>query len=249
MKSWIQLLARRFGYEIRKAPSKNFHSAPIFDLAISYLLSTLGHSLTFIQVGANDGKFGDPLRKYILKYPWKGVLIEPQPEIYEQLLLNYAGLEDRVCFENVAISNTPHQIPLYRLPGNLSRDDVACDFASSVASSSQTITARQMRVKSRQLVKIMVPTARLDDIVMRYELNGLEILQIDTEGFDWQVLQTLDLTKTRPMLIQFEHGHLSPNVIGTMIQHLNSFDYLVYYGGHESDSVAMRSDLLKTINC
>jgi hypothetical protein len=73
----------------------------------------------------------------------------------------------------------------------------------------------------------------------------LDVLQLDTEGFEWDVLQTLDLAECRPLLIRFEHGHLSPKIIGTMTQHLNGYGYLVYFGGYESDSVALRGDFIR----
>ena len=37
-----------------------------------------GHELTFIQVGGFDGITTDPLYKYITRYGWRGVLLEPQ---------------------------------------------------------------------------------------------------------------------------------------------------------------------------
>ena len=37
-----------------------------------------GPELTFVQIGVFDGITGDPLRKYIGKCGWRGVLVEPQ---------------------------------------------------------------------------------------------------------------------------------------------------------------------------
>ena len=241
MKRWLRNTAYRLGYEIRKAPLRNFKSAPIYDLALHYLLSRRGENLKFIEVGANDGSFADPLRAYIVKYPWTGVLVEPQPDVFNRLRANYAGTESRLSFENVAISRNSQPIPLFRLSANAAKNG---QHAASVASSDPRITAMQLGVKSDQLEKIMVPTTTLDDLVAKYGLNDLDILQLDTEGFDWEVLQTLDLRKIRPRLISFEHGHLSPKVIGRMTQHLNEHDYLLNFGGHQSDSVAMRSDFV-----
>jgi FkbM family methyltransferase len=239
----LRSAARRFGFEIRKAPFANFESVPVFDLALQYLLTTRGSELTFIEVGANDGEFNDPLREYIVKFQWRGVLIEPQPDVFERLKLNYAGQSDRLSFENVAISTDTAPIALYRLPDScpLSRQK----FAAAVASSNQGRTARLLPVKPHQLEKVVVPTAQLDDIIVKHHLAGLHILQIDTEGLDWEVLQTLDLTKNRPLLIRYEHGHLSAQVIGAMTQHLNAHGYLVNFGGLEADSVALRRDFIK----
>jgi hypothetical protein len=40
----------------------------------------------FFQIGANNGLTDDPLRQFVTKYHWHGVLIEPQPQVFQQLL-------------------------------------------------------------------------------------------------------------------------------------------------------------------
>ena len=237
MKSWVRRTARSFGYEIRKAPFPHFNPVSVFDLAVNYMIATRGDKLTFIEVGANDGIAGDPLREFILKYHWKGVLIEPQPAVFERLKANYAGLDEGISFENVAISSNPAPLHLYRLSST---------SPSTVASANPKIAARQLNAKSHELEKITVPTARLDDIVEKYKLTSLDVLQLDTEGCEWDILQTLDLTKTRPWLIHFEHGHLTPQTIGRMTQHLNAHGYPVNFGGNQADSLAIRNDFITT---
>lgn len=234
--------AQRFGYEIRKAPLPGFTPAPVFDLAVQFLMLRRGPALRFVQVGANDGARGDPLRKYILRNAWIGVLVEPQPEVYESLKANYAGLEDRLSFENVAISDQPGTVTLYRA----ALAPAGHDGASTVASMNAALTAMQLRQKASELQRIRVPAVRLDDLIGKHGLHDLDLLQIDTEGYDWRVLQTLDLARTAPRLIQFEHGHLSPGDISRMTAHLNDHGYSLYFGGHQSDSLAMRGDLLQS---
>ena len=247
MKKIIIRTLRKKGYEIRKAPSSSFNPMPIFDLAVNYLITKSSENLSFIQVGANDGVFGDPLRKYILKYEWNGVFIEPQPEIYKELLINYKGLKKKLYFENLAISNNSESISLFRPfigEGEINGSKSVIE-KSSIASVNPTITARQFGVRESDLEEIKVATITLDEIVKKYQLSKLDILQIDTEGYDWEVLKTLNLKQTRPYIIQFEHGHMNPNIIDEISCHLRDNQYLLYFGGHESDSVAIRSDLIE----
>lgn len=239
VKLLLQRFAKKYGYEIRKAPS-GFQPLPVFKLALQYLLLTRGDQLTFIEVGANDGISGDPLREFIVKYPWKGVLVEPQPDVFETLRSNYAGFEDRVCFENVAISKSSAPIEMYRLPKNFKTKH----GGPTIASSDPRVTAKQSHTKTSNLEKITVPTAMLDTIVQKHGLTDLDLLQLDTEGFDWDVLQTLNLNQTRPWMIGFEHGHLSPATIRDMVRHLNQHGYLVHFGGYQTDSVAVREDFI-----
>jgi FkbM family methyltransferase len=242
MKALVQRTARKYGYEIRKAPLPNFQCVSVFDLALHYLIAVRGEQKTFLEVGANDGLSGDPLREYILKHKWKGVLVEPQPDVFARLKANYAGVHEGIAFENVAVSSDSKPLTMYRLPPSSANSTIG---TATVASADQKIAARQLGMSADKLEKIEVPTARLDDIVARHGLHALDILQLDTEGFDWDVLQTLDLKKTRPWLIRFEHGHLSPKTIAAMTEHLNAHDYDVNFGGYESDSVALRKDFIK----
>jgi len=244
LKAGIAKTFRKMGYEIRKAPSPGYRSVQVFDLAIHYLLATRGTRLSFIEVGANDGLFGDPLREYIVNYPWTGVLIEPQPNVFERLKENYAGYFDRLSFENVAISPSRTPLVLYRLAAGSSRDG---RVVSAVASSNAMTTAKQLGIKPARLEKISVATARLDEIIEKHRLSRLDVLQLDTEGFEWPVLQTLDLAKNRPALIRFEHGHMSPQAISEITKHLNTHGYALYFGGYESDSVALREDFLQQV--
>lgn len=242
MKSLLRAAANRFGYELRKAPAPGYNSVPVFDLALRYMMLRRGQHLTFIEVGANDGESGDPLRPYILRYPWRGVLVEPQPDIFARLTTAYASLTDRISFENIAISGSTTNLTLYRLP---STSPHFSPFATTVVSSNPAVTARQLHVSTAELEEIHVPAMTLEKLVEKYSFSEIDILQLDTEGFDFEVLKTLDLRRHRPILIRFEHGHLSPRAIGESTRHLNDHDYAVYFGGRQSDSLALRNDFIE----
>ena len=68
----------------------------------------------FVQVGSNDGVHGDPLRLWIIKYRWRGILIEPVQHLFEKLKHNYRDSEGLI-FENTAIAETDGYKTFYRL--------------------------------------------------------------------------------------------------------------------------------------
>jgi FkbM family methyltransferase len=156
------------------------------------------------------------------------------------------GLEDRLSFENVAITGLSNTVTLYRAKDTFRKTDGTTIFRSSLASLNPRFASILLGVKAVDLEAILVPTARLDDLVAKYRLHDLDLLHIDTEGHEPQVLDTLDLSKTKPKLIQFEHGHLSPKVLGGITESLNAHDYLVYYGGYQADSLAMHCSLFES---
>ena len=233
----FQHLLRRHGIELRKTPP-DYVPLPVFDLAVQALMAQRGDALRFVQIGANNGIDGDPLRRYIVKHPWRGVLVEPQPNIFALLKANYATYADRLSFENVAISRGGSLV-LYLPPADWPRDKHGVTYVSGVPS----VLARQIDVAESTLTRIEVPAMTLDALLAKHGIEQLDLLQIDTEGFDWEVLQAIDLTRFRPAIIHIETGHLSRDALAKVAAHLTHADYLFYYGGWQGDSVAMRRDV------
>jgi FkbM family methyltransferase len=245
LKDLVRRTTRKVGHEIRKFPSVSFSAAPVFDMAVQLLMATRGERVKFIQVGANDGKFGDPLRKYILKYPWHGILVEPQPDVFVKLCENYAPFADQLKFENVAIAEGQTTIAMYRLASGAKSGVSDGTYRSSVVSACADVTARQLGIRPRDLERFLVPCTTLDDLIIKHHATDLDILQIDTEGYDWQVLKTLKFSNARPAIIQFEHGHLSHRDIDHAVRFLNSCAYRIFWGGWQSDTIALRSDFVE----
>jgi len=80
----------------------------------------------------------------------------------------------------------------------------------------------------------------LNALFARHRITKLDVLQIDVEGYDWDVLQTLDLGRVSPTLIQIETGHLGRRTLTKMAKHLNDAGYLFHYGGSQGDALAMK---------
>ena len=49
----------------------------------------------------------------------------------------------------------------------------------------------------------------LPALLDEYAIDKIDILHIDTEGYDWNILSQLDLNKYQPSFILFESNHLS----------------------------------------
>jgi FkbM family methyltransferase len=197
------------GVEFRKVPAHQASQLPVFQLAVNLLMAQRQPSLSFIQVGANDGVYVDPLRSYVQRFGWRGVLVEPQPDVFARLVENYRDQADRLIFENVAIAPRDRQVVLYRVPGLTAVADQTMQDSLSVTSAHPQVVARQGGVAAHQLEQVLVPAVRLDELIERHALTDLDLLQIDCEGYDGEVLQAIDLSRHRPRLIQFEHGHMA----------------------------------------
>ncbi|MCC7409550.1 MAG: FkbM family methyltransferase, partial [Phycisphaeraceae bacterium] len=182
LRNAIQRLTNRHGYEIRKFPAVKYPRYPYFDLALATLLARAANDkLWFIQVGANDGNYGDPLRKWIQRPNFHGVVVEPQPNVFQRLKNNYKLLADRIICENSAVSRSAGSLELYRVPVSATANAQQV-WESSIASTNPHVVARQAGLPVSRLEKVAIPCLTLDDLLNKHKLPALDLLQIDTEG-------------------------------------------------------------------
>ena len=96
-------LVKVFGYRIEKLRDTVKAPIDVLDLLLTKV-SAERSDFFFVQIGANNGLTDDPLRQFVTKYHWHGCLVEPQPQVFQQLLKNYAQ-EKQLAFENSAIAD------------------------------------------------------------------------------------------------------------------------------------------------
>ena len=75
-------LAMRQSIRLRIEKLKDTVRAPIdvLDLLLTKV-SAERPDFFFVQIGANNGLTDDPIRQFVTKYHWHGVLVEPQPQV------------------------------------------------------------------------------------------------------------------------------------------------------------------------
>lgn len=133
-------LIMQTGRELRRCPRPIAYNAygrivPTLHMLIG-LRFVQNKDLYFVQIGANDGVRADSLHKAIELYKMKGILIEPQPELFSELLSNYSQCNDGLIFLQTAVSNSDTEVTLYRNKPN--KENIK-DFRTGIASVSQDI--------------------------------------------------------------------------------------------------------------
>src|SRR6266545_3350252 len=56
------------------------------------------------------------------------------------------------------------------------------------------------------IVPEIVPAVSLEELFAKYNVQRIDLLQIDTEGYDSEIIRMLFDTIWRPELVRFEHG-------------------------------------------
>ncbi len=174
----------------------------------------LDDAFQFVQIGAFDGVTADPIHHLVKTYGWRGVLVEPQWEAYELLRQNYEDCTN-LQFFNVAIGTENGEITLYTRPGG----------TVQAASLKRDLMCKPGR-RGRALLGRQVKCWTFDRLLQEANLRGtIDLLQIDAEGYDYEIIRSLDLAAVRPAIIHYEHMVLSQRDRNACLQLLADHGY------------------------
>lgn len=140
----------------------------------------------FVQIGANDGIYYDPIRKWILDRGWPGIMFEPQTECFDQLQRLYEG-NDQIRLVNKGIARESGTYRLYR---------------HSSGSGCFSLLCRPNFCRPEDFLE--VECLSMQAAQAEYGFKHADLLVIDTEGYDLEILDSIDLIKFKPRNIWFE---------------------------------------------
>ncbi len=195
-------------------------------------------------VGANDGKFGDPIFRLIksrLASETDILLFEPQPYIIPYLSENYA-FHPSHHIVNAAIGPGSDLVlhavrkeawerfspayaenwPVYRAPTGVTsterRQVLEWVKKQNPDERDPDALVAELRVPCSTLVHALERLGRPMEI---------DVLQVDAEGFDDEVIYACDINRTRPAVIYFEDNHLPVHRRRRLREHLEPAYHLL----------------------
>jgi FkbM family methyltransferase len=204
-----------------------------------------------IQVGANDGINHDPIHKFVKRDKWNGLLIEPQPDVFRYQLFPLYLKDEGIYLENIAISDKVALMDMYKI--SFTRERWATGLTTFHRPTLQEKVDRGDVGKIAKRKGIKVP-ARLEDYIdqvkvesktfeflrAKYQIQEVDVLQIDVEGFDFEVIKLYDLQENKPKVIVFESRHLSDDEYAEADRYFTDNGFLL--NRVKGDSVAVRKD-------
>jgi FkbM family methyltransferase len=199
---YIKLIVNKLGIDIvAYRPTKIKNPFNVLEFVIPYYLAS-NEPFSFVQIGANNGIRWDPLHDLILKYHLDGLLVEPLPDMFEQLKKNYAS-ESQLSFENVAIATENGTRTLFRVKPNAN----VPDYAHGLASFNKTL----LEGFNQFIQEIQVPTLTIGALLQKNKINHITLLQVDTEGYDYEIIKMFFHERVLPEIINYENINLSKN--------------------------------------
>jgi FkbM family methyltransferase len=209
-------LTRRLGLQ------RDFCCHPV-QIAINELGKDKGFCV--IQIGAyignsaNDPLYG-ALRQFLMQDRGALIAVEPVKAYYDELVRNYSDVPGVVC-ENVAIAEENGTKTMYRL-GIDPRDYGYPDWLSQLSSLKEERMGelwdsyelkneggneyREFYLGHR--IEELVNCITFDELLVRHRVSDIDLLQIDVEGYEMEILETIDFRKHSIRFVNYESALL-----------------------------------------
>lgn len=169
--------------------------------------------MNIIQIGANKGN--DDLSLIINKnQPDKLVLVEPM-ELHNQDLLNHYGWVENLFLENLVVEReSGKEVEFYYHID----DGPKYEVASLIR---EHIYPRHPNLSDEGIRSFKIMTININDLFYKHKLTEIDILFIDAEGFDDEIIFSIDFEKFNIKKLYFENLH---------IKRVEVYDFLISKG-------------------
>lgn len=206
MKRIVQKLFGLFGVKLVRTGARKQIPKPNLDnieIVVSFY-AMLQTRINLLQIGACDGVTSDSIYKYIRAGFINAFLVEPSKVNFAQLQQFYSGYSN-VTLINVAIATENEQRTFYTIKNEGRwKDDGG---ARQLASFYKEHVLRHGILES-EIAEEIVDCRTIASIIKEYRIPDLDVLVVDTEGYDGEIIKMALAQNVRPTFIAFENGQL-----------------------------------------
>ena len=226
LRTRIRSVLSLFGFGVYK-----MDSAELFNFwnLLFLILRQDGH-IRYLQIGANDGILVDPMYEFVCRNQRRvsGLLVEPVGIHFSKLKSNYSGIPSIIAVRR-AIHNFEKTMTLYVAKETTNnKRNVA---VAGLSSFNKNHLLQHGSLDDTDIVEEQVQCSSVQELLQEYNFMDINILVIDTEGYDFQILENLDLSQIKPKIVLFEHGLAAETMTSIELQSLcdkfNKFGYQV----------------------
>ena len=236
---------------------KGFYKKNKFDKsfisgALSILISKKEESLLeIIQIGANDGLTTDYLNESLKLFGnYISILfVEPQINLKKELIANTSSIAKKTSYKFVAVApNNKKNLKLYLPRAN------KIPYASLLASFKKEQIINRFKkytnikkpVLNKDYYSLNVPTMTLSDLSRSWKKETnlkkiCDVLIIDAEGFDDEIIYSINSEDKWPDLISLEWKNLSNYKLNKLKKFLSKKGYYTFEWS-KADLAAIRTD-------
>jgi FkbM family methyltransferase len=165
-----------------------------------------------LKIGANDGITNDPFATLLLTDTrYRGLLVEPIPMYAAMLKTNY-GECGRFRIEQAAVAASSGTANMYYVDERALKVLGAANpgWVQALASLDRLHLLKHLAPELHSAVKeAPVECLAVNALLSRHNVQKIDLLHIDAEGFDYVILRQFNFTTLRPRIVLFEHKHLT----------------------------------------
>jgi FkbM family methyltransferase len=156
----------------------------------------------FFQIGTNNGN--DLFRNNVKENnPDMVILVEPNQTLINEINKNYKDVKNVHIYNNAIYYNNDEIVELY-IPGKNGMIGSIADNGLTYNDGHFSLLPMNDWGEKDDMVKITAKTITFDEICKNHNITEIEYLQIDTEGFDTEIIKMIDLSKYKIKQIRFE---------------------------------------------
>jgi FkbM family methyltransferase len=203
-----------------------------------------------IQIGANDGMTFDPIHKFIKRDKWKGVLLEPQKEVYNKSLKILYRHNPEINCICAAIGDSDQSRPIYKIGfsemrwatglASFSKKKIEEAFENGIVKYNCDHFGIELPSdKNEWIIEENVEVISPETLIQKYNINDISLLQIDAEGYDFEVIKIFNIDKITPEAIIYENVGLSSEEYLESVTYLQKFGYSIRQFG--PNTLAMKN--------
>ncbi|MBB6327818.1 FkbM family methyltransferase [Algoriphagus iocasae] len=191
--------------------------------------SLLSKKSAILVIGANDGLSFDDLFGSLNSSLTTGLLLEPSSKYFSQLVKNAAHLLNLIPLK-IALSSSNSSLNLYQL--NEKGLKKMPEWGRGLGSFSKEHLLKYDGVSEEDIESELVEGRSFNSLIEEYNFFAIEYLQIDTEGFDAEIIKMIDFKSFSSKLIKFEVSNINyQEILETKEILKNQNYYLIRQGG------------------
>lgn len=191
-----------------------------------------------LVVGAFDGVENDPAARFLMTRHCRAVFVEPQPLPFSRLTQRIAGRAGQNAV-NAAIDRETGTRDLYSIPHDIDGLPAWTEQLASFQREHITKHEDQVPGLSKYIETISVPTLSFDDLLDKFQLRELDLLQIDAEGMDAQLLAWFPFHRVKPALLHYETAHMRGDEHQAIRERLSGLGYSIFVADSPADDMAV----------
>lgn len=202
---------------------------------------------SFVQVGAHDGKKWDPIYRSMKNLRWPGIVIEPVLFSFMELCETYRGRDEVIPVQAaITAKDGPIKIKTVTPEGRLVLPDWMHGSSSltdrNVMGGNKCTVDSYNRVKRYQ-IELTVNGITWDTFCKMYNVERCTLLQIDAEGYDYEILRQVDLDALGILIVRWEHHFLTGEEQEFLVDKVRSCGFGMVQTS--MDTTAIRSSVKK----